>query len=490
MQNNTPIKPPDALKDGRIELLEELGRGGMATVYRATDHVLGVQRAVKILNADTTLNKNAQSRFITEARTMASLNHPNIIQVYDYGEEGGFFYFVMELVSGGSASAHLAKLEQGLALEALRIVFDVLQALAAAHLEGVIHRDVKPDNILVASDGSVRLGDFGIARIDGRAVGHRTRTGVGMGTMGYMAPEQRFDAKTVGPGADIFGVGTTLYALVAGTHPPEVFASDLEPEVLHVLPQPIARVVAKATRYKDEERYSSARMMASDVARARDELGEMQGLGAEGSEWIARFDQMIESRTSSSEGEDEERDTFDMDFATPKMTADRHTGPTTSNPDAVEEFAADGDIKDVRGFRDPRLLSVVVLAISMGLMVVLLVVVALIALFGSGTSDGADCAGAWEGTLLTSPLTIELSAGTRDRVAGVSRSEVLGGAEQELAVSGKCGGEGAILRVEEDDSFGGTYSGTMQNGSWKGVFSPHTGGGDVHFELTRTVAEQ
>ena len=488
MHGNAERKPPDTLKDGRIELLEELGRGGMAAVYRAVDHVLGVQRAVKILNAEATENKIAQSRFMTEARTMASLNHPNIIQVYDYGEEAGFFYFVMELVNGGSANQHLAQLKEGAAVEALRIVFEVLQALAAAHLEGVIHRDVKPDNILLAADGSVRLGDFGIAHIDGRTVGHRTRTGVGMGTMGYMAPEQRDDAKTVGPAADIFGVGTTLYALMTGSHPPKVFASDLEPEVLYVLPQPVAQVVGKATRYRPEERYASARMMASDVARARDEMAEIQGLGPEGSRWIARFDEMIEARTSNPEPvEGKERDTFNMEFATPKMTLERHTGPSDTEMDGIDAFGdADfGGGEPDNGRFGRWLLLVAALAIPLGLMVALLAVVAAIGLLGAGVADGAECAGVWEGSLQQSPLTIELAAGRRDQVVGYTRTIVLDGAEQKLTVSGKCGGEGGVLSVKEDDALGGTYSGAMQNGRWTGKFSMHSGGGQVDFELTR-----
>ena len=155
--------PP--LADGRYRLITVLGVGGMATVYKAFDGRLQVPRAIKILSPELGLRPSLRARFESEASMMALLEHPNIVRIYDVGADGDRAYIVMELVDGGSLLDRVktgGKLPPNLAL---RVTIDMLDALGVAHKRGVVHRDIKPHNILLSSDGNLRITDFGIARM-------------------------------------------------------------------------------------------------------------------------------------------------------------------------------------------------------------------------------------------------------------------------------------------------------------------------------------
>ncbi|HOR17063.1 MAG TPA: serine/threonine-protein kinase, partial [Dermatophilaceae bacterium] len=172
---------------GRYTLTDRIAAGGMGDVWAATDRVLGRTVAIKIMRPNTTDEGNFAARFRDEARHTAALSHPNIAAVYDYGEDDGTAYLVMELVPGLPLSSMIA--EGPMPPEQVRLILgQCALALAAAHEAGVVHRDVKPANVMVTPEGKVKLTDFGIARaVD--AVGH-TRTGEVMGTPQYLAPEQ------------------------------------------------------------------------------------------------------------------------------------------------------------------------------------------------------------------------------------------------------------------------------------------------------------
>jgi serine/threonine protein kinase len=202
---------------GRYELAEVIGRGGMGRVYRATDRVLGRSVAVKILPgvlADQ--DPTSVARFEREARTAAALSHPAVVAVYDTGADAAARFIVMELIAGRSLEAILR--DQG-ALDpdrAARIATRVADALAAAHAAGIVHRDVKPGNVMVAADGSVKVLDFGIARaMDSTTL---TQTSSVVGTAAYMSPEQAL-GKPADERSDIYALGCVLYALLTG-HPP------------------------------------------------------------------------------------------------------------------------------------------------------------------------------------------------------------------------------------------------------------------------------
>jgi serine/threonine protein kinase len=252
------------LADGRYELFEVIGTGGMATVYRGRDHRLGVLRAIKVLAPAYAKKKRVRARFEAEARTMAVLDHPNIVRVYDVGSNDKTAWIVMELVEGGSL---LDRIDGPGVLvdDALSITGSILEALDIAHGHGVVHRDIKPHNILMSTDGIVRITDFGIARSGGPTEESFTKTGTIMGTWAFMAPEQRVNAKGVDHTADIYGVGATLFSMATRKTPMDLFAADLDPEMLSAVPEPLLSLIRKSTRYNREERYPSAKAMLEAV---------------------------------------------------------------------------------------------------------------------------------------------------------------------------------------------------------------------------------
>ncbi len=261
------------LADGRYELVAVLGEGGMAVVYRAFDTRLQVERAIKVLAPAVARQAHLRARFETEARTMAALSHPNITLVHDIGLEGELIYMVMELLEGGSlwdwVQCH-GPMPPRLALEALT---PVLPAVAAAHKAGVVHRDIKPHNIMLTDAGEPRLTDFGIAHVQNPlASRHLTRTGSVIGTWGYMAPEQRHSAKTVDERSDVYALGATLYAICTGEVPVDLFASDEADEVLAGLPAPIVELIRGATAYRSDDRYQSPEAMGEAMTAALPEL--------------------------------------------------------------------------------------------------------------------------------------------------------------------------------------------------------------------------
>lgn len=253
------------IADGRYELFETIGTGGMATVYRAHDNRLGVDRAIKVLLPAYASKQTVRARFEAEARTMAVLEHSNIVRVYDVGSDDETAWIVMELIDGPSLLGRIKQAPVGVQ-EALEITASVLQALAVAHANGVVHRDIKPHNVLLSTDGTTRITDFGIARSNaGSTEDSHTKTGTVMGTWAFMAPEQRVDAKGVDHTVDIYGVGATLFAMATGETPMDLFASDLDPDMLTKVPDELVPLIRRATRYQRDERYPHAQSMLEAV---------------------------------------------------------------------------------------------------------------------------------------------------------------------------------------------------------------------------------
>jgi tetratricopeptide (TPR) repeat protein len=217
--------PPDVPRVPGYEALEELGRGGMGVVYLARDVRLGRLVALKVLNDDLADEPAAVERFLREARLASSLNHPHVCSVYALGERDGRPFLVLELIKGRTLRAFAA--ERPSLAERLRVASQVAEALAAAHRAGLVHRDVKPSNVMVDQDGRAKVLDFGLARpVAADPAGEVTRPGTVLGTLRYMAPEQA-RAEPVGPPADVFALGIVAYELLTGRHP-FPGASDLE----------------------------------------------------------------------------------------------------------------------------------------------------------------------------------------------------------------------------------------------------------------------
>src|SRR5829696_259696 len=256
---------------GRYELIAPIGSGGMASVWRARDLRLGRQVAVKLLRPEYAEDDEFVRRFEVEARHAASLAHPNVASVYDTDVEGDQRFIVMELVDGPTVGDVIAERGRIEPLVAVGIAAAAARALAAAHRRGLIHRDVKPANLLLGRDGRVRLADFGIARA--LTASRVTMPGTVLGSIPYLSPEQaRGDDATAG--GDIFSLGVVLFEMLTGRLPweadtPAAMATmrlnvpaPLPSAVASRLPPGLDAIVSRALEVDPEKRYPSARVFA------------------------------------------------------------------------------------------------------------------------------------------------------------------------------------------------------------------------------------
>jgi serine/threonine protein kinase len=203
---------------GNYELLEKIAEGGMGAIFKARHRETGQTVAIKIMPQHTASNQVLLKRFEQEFRAASRLNHPNIIRALDYGDNGSTPYLVMEFVDGESLGQKIERDGKLPEADAIRLIAQVAQGLHRAHKQGLIHRDVKPDNILITTDGQAKLADLGLVKeIDADL--NLTRTGRGLGTPHFMAPEQFRDAKNADVRCDIYSLGATLYMMVTGVLP-------------------------------------------------------------------------------------------------------------------------------------------------------------------------------------------------------------------------------------------------------------------------------
>lgn len=271
---------------GKYRILGPLGRGGMAQVYRAYHPQLDRYVAVKVLRSDLVEEEEFLARFRREARAVAALRHPNIVQIFDFDVQDDLYYMVMELLEGNTLKAYLNALRvrsERLPLgETTRIFSDALAGLAYAHGEGIIHRDLKPANIMLTRSGQAVLTDFGIAQIVGAT--HYTVSGALMGTLSYMAPEQGLDGRC-DVFSDIYSLGISYYEALTGRVP---FDADTPLAILlkHVndplplprqadpsIPEAFERVALRALAKRPEDRFQSAPEMAEALTTAAREAG-------------------------------------------------------------------------------------------------------------------------------------------------------------------------------------------------------------------------
>lgn len=266
---------------GRYRLLRELGRGAMGVVYLAEDESLQRQLAVKTLllpeEGNSAERRNLEARFIQEAKAAGGLNHPGIITIHDLGRHGDWLYIAMELLEGTELRDRM--LAGPMALdEAIDIAQQVATALAAAHARGVVHRDIKPGNIMLVGERHAKIMDFGIARMKSSDV--RTQSGTMMGSPKFMSPEQ-VGGHPVDHRSDIFSLGSLLYEMVTGQ--PAFIAGNLGAllnaimrtgptppgELRPDLPPALEAVIARAMQKNPEARYQDAAEMARDLAQCR-----------------------------------------------------------------------------------------------------------------------------------------------------------------------------------------------------------------------------
>ncbi|HEV3443903.1 MAG TPA: serine/threonine-protein kinase, partial [Gemmataceae bacterium] len=245
-----------------LEIIELLGQGGMGAVYKARQKKLDRLVALKIMPPDSASDPAFAERFAREARALARLNHPSIVGVHDYGQVDGLYHFIMEYVDG----LNLRQLMQGKPIDpalALQIVPQICDALQYAHDENVVHRDIKPENILIDKRGRVKIADFGLAKLVGRAPAFTlTASQQIMGTPHYMAPEQMERPSGVDHRADIYSLGVVLYEMLTGELPLGRFAA---PSQKAGVDQRLDEIVHRALEKDPGNRYQSISAIKTDI---------------------------------------------------------------------------------------------------------------------------------------------------------------------------------------------------------------------------------
>ncbi|SDT28161.1 Stk1 family PASTA domain-containing Ser/Thr kinase [Jiangella sp. DSM 45060] len=268
--------PVGRLLDGRYRIEALVARGGMATVYKATDTRLDRPVALKIMHAELAADDDFVARFIGEARAVAQLSDPNVVNVFDQGEDDGAVYLAMEYIHGRTLRDVLHERGRLGADLALEVAESVLSALASAHRAGIVHRDVKPENVLVGNDGRVKVADFGLARANSSS--SKTTRGL-LGTVSYISPEQALGERAT-PRSDVYSAGIMLYELLTGKTPHEgptdfvVVRSHIDDDVPPPsesvpLPPAVDALVLTATAREPMERYADASAFLNAIRSAR-----------------------------------------------------------------------------------------------------------------------------------------------------------------------------------------------------------------------------
>ena len=268
------------VKDGiflgkRYEVLSKIGAGGMADVYKGKDHMLNRYVAIKVLKKEYREDENFVRKFRSEAQAAAGLLHPNIVNVYDVGEDRGLYYMVMELVAGITLKEYIDKKGRLSHREVISIAIQVCSGIGAAHAAEIIHRDIKPQNIIISRDGKVKVTDFGIAK----AVTSNTISSNAMGSVHYTSPEQArggfSDQKS-----DIYSIGITLFEMVTGQVPfdgdstvsvaMKHLQEEITPpsEIVPDIPYSLEQIILKCTQKNAERRYKSTTELIQDLKRS------------------------------------------------------------------------------------------------------------------------------------------------------------------------------------------------------------------------------
>lgn len=268
------LRPGTFLQD-RYEILEQIGSGGMSDVYKALCHKLNRPVAIKVLKEEFSLDNNFVGKFKMEAQAAARLSHPNIVNIYDVVDEGNLHYIVMELIEGITLKNYISKKGCLDVKEAIGVAISVAQGIAAAHEQGIIHRDIKPQNIIIARDGKVKVADFGIAR----AASSQTLSATAVGSVHYISPEQARGGYS-DVRSDVYSLGITMYEMVAGRVPflgdntVTVALAHLEDPITppsfynENIPVGLENIILKCTEKKPEYRYGSMQEVISDLRKA------------------------------------------------------------------------------------------------------------------------------------------------------------------------------------------------------------------------------
>ena len=268
---------PGTMLSGRYEIIEMVGSGGMSEVYKAKCHVLNRFVAIKVLKPEFSSDVNFVTKFRIEAQSAAGLSHPNIVNVYDVGEDNGVYYIVMELVEGITLKEYIQKHGRIEPKEAIDFAIQIAQGVQAAHEHHTIHRDIKPQNIILANNGTLKVTDFGIAK----AASSSTTTTNAMGSVQYISPEQARGGFS-DERSDIYSLGITLYEMLTG-HVPFEGENNVAIALMHIqsemvspreyypdIPTSLEKIIRKCTQKKPERRYLTANALIADLYRVKE----------------------------------------------------------------------------------------------------------------------------------------------------------------------------------------------------------------------------
>lgn len=441
----------------RYEILEKIGTGGMSDVYKAKCHKLNRFVAVKVLKQEFSENANFVSKFRIEAQAAAGLMHPNIVNVYDVGEENGIYYIVMELVDGITLKKYIEKKARLFYKEAVSIAIQVSMGIEAAHKNHIIHRDIKPQNIIISKDGKVKVTDFGIAK----AATSNTITSNVMGSVHYTSPEQArggySDEKS-----DIYSLGITLFEMLTGRVPfnGETTVAIAIKHIQEEMPSPkeyvpeipasVEGIVLKCCHKSPDRRYQSIAELIGDLKQSLinpdEDFVVRGGPDAEGSTRMISDNDIAQIKRQSGPREHVER------TAPEPMRLRRDVEPVYEDEEDIEEDEEEYEEGDDYDY-DPKMEKVTtILAIVAGLIIcgiVIFLLVRVFGAFGSGEKDPGS-------PIITTTEETTTGTGASSEAAKVEMPEVAGKNVEEV--------KGALTRLGLDPQVEYEESDTYEEG--------------------------
>lgn len=318
--------------NNRYEILSRVGAGGMSDVYKAKDHKLNRNVAIKVLKNEFSKDKNFVSKFRVEAQSAASLIHPNIVNVYDVGEDAGLYYIVMELIEGITLKSYIDKKGKLSVKETISIAIQIANGIECAHNNQIVHRDIKPQNIMISREGKVKVTDFGIAR----AASANTINGSAMGSVHYISPEQA-GGQYVDEKSDIYSLGITMFEMLTGRVPFDgestvtIALKHIKSNVPSVreylpnVPVSIEKIILKCTQNRADRRYPKISLLISDLKRALSEPNvdfvQLEQRVDNGSTVMITDDEINQLRSGSNKKvkDDNGKPDDDIDYLPPKV---------------------------------------------------------------------------------------------------------------------------------------------------------------------------
>ena len=378
----------------RYEIVNKIGTGGMSDVYKAKDHTLGRFVAIKVLKPEFSEDVNFVTKFRTEAQSAAGLEHPNIVNIYDVGSENGMHYIVMEYVEGITLKTYIEKKGQLTFKEAVSIAIQVGRGIEAAHNKGIIHRDIKPQNIIISTEGKVKVTDFGIAR----AATSNTISSDVMGSVHYASPEQARNGFVDGK-SDIYSLGIVMYEMVTGRVPFDgdttvaVAIQHLQEEIVPPsayapnLPISMEKIILKCTQKNPDRRYESMTALLADLRKAlispNEDFVVIAPVSQEKTRVIGEEEiNKIKQETSNIYLSDEDVVSHNQNHRDKFEKRDRF-----EEDDEDDEEAYDDDLEEMNPKMDK---AITIMGIAAGVIIVALIIFILVSFFGDFKFGGSS----------------------------------------------------------------------------------------------------